>query len=361
MPSIEPALVSVVIVNYNGAHHLDDCLDSLKAQTYPRIEIAVIDNGSTDNSAEVCRRHGIEFVFTGGNIGLASAYNFGVRRSRGQFAFVANNDIWVAPDCIERLVGAMNRNGEKCFATDPKQYNWDRSQVIHYCPAMRPLHRLRELVSVACSVFPLVGFTYVQSEEESPVRFASGGAMLVRRPLFDAIGGFDQTFFTDWEDVDLCWRANRRGWPSIYVPSAWIRHKWNATCSQYSNPGSPIGRKMAISQQHNMIRFALKNYDAINAASFVALRCAVNLLMPLRPRRPHGSAGLVAMGKVLRTLPEILRLRRVERRSAVVSNRALFRKFCIHHDSYATVWPVEGMAPGASQTSSSSEASTYRG
>src|SRR5277367_3526184 len=99
--NIESGLVSVVIANYNGARHLDDVLDSIKQQTYSKIEIAVVDNGSTDDSADICRRHGVEFVFTGGNDGLATAYNFGVNRSAGEFAFVANNDIWLAPDCIE--------------------------------------------------------------------------------------------------------------------------------------------------------------------------------------------------------------------------------------------------------------------
>ena len=132
----------------------------------------MIDNGSTDDSAQVCQRHGIDFVFSGGNDGLATAYNFGVNHSRGEFAFVANNDIWVAPDRIERLVAAMRRHGDQCFAADPKQFNWDASSVIHYCVVLRPLARLRQLFNTAVSVIPLVKFDQIASEEERPVPFA---------------------------------------------------------------------------------------------------------------------------------------------------------------------------------------------
>ena len=150
---LQLGLISVVIANYNGERHLEDCLSSIRQQTYPTTDIVVVDTGSTDNSAGNCKRHGVEFVFTGGNNGLAAAYNLAVSRSIGQFALVANNDIWLAPNCIKRLVDAMERHGDRCFASDRKQCNWDQSLVIHYRPVLRPVARLSEILNGACSIF----------------------------------------------------------------------------------------------------------------------------------------------------------------------------------------------------------------
>lgn len=330
---IQPGLVSAVICNFNGARHLEDCLSSLKAQTYTPLEIIVSDNGSTDASAEICAKHGVRLAPSGGNNGLAWAYNEGVRQSRGEFAFVANNDMWFFPDCIERLVESMRQHGDTCFAADPLQYNWAGTQVIHSRPVLRRPTNPRALINGAFSVFPLLIQAQVPTEEDSVGFMASAGAMLVRRRLFDQLGGFDQTFFMDWEDVDICWRANRRGWDSVFVPSARLRHKWGGTnqnCSQKQAGGpSPMARRLALSQQYNMMRFALKNLNLINALAYVSLRCAANLVYPLRGRFFYSVAGIKAMGQIVRTLPQILRERQSIRRSAVVSNRELYRRLFI--------------------------------
>lgn len=330
---IEPGLVSAVICNFNGAKHLDDCLSSLKAQTYAPLEIIVSDNGSTDASEEICARYGVRFAPSGGNNGLAWAYNAGVRQSRGEFAFVANNDMWFFPDCIERLVESMRRHGETCFAADPLQYNWAGTQIIHYRPVLRRLKKPRELVNGAFTVFPLLSQAQIPTEVDAIGYMASAGAMLVRRSLFDQLGGFDQTFFMDWEDVDICWRANRRGWDSVFVPSAKLRHKWGGTnqdCSRkLAGRPSAMARRSALSQQYNMMRFALKNWNLPNALAYVSLRCAANLVYPFRGRLFYSVAGVKAMGQIIRTLPQIMRERGSIRRSAVVSNRELYRRFFI--------------------------------
>lgn len=348
LPSnLEPGLVSAVICNFNGAKYLDDCLSSLKAQTYPQIEIIVSDNGSTDQSEQICAKHGVHFAPSGGNHGLPWAYNAGVRQSRGEYAFVANNDMWFAPDCIERLVESMREQGESCFAADPLQYNWAGTQIIHYRPVLRPPGGPRDLVSGLFSVFPLLAQAQIPAESNAVAFMASAGAMLVRRTLFDQLGGFDETFFMDWEDVDICWRANRRGWMSLFVPSAHLRHKWGATASDCARTttGRPsaIARRSAVSQQYNMLRFALKNWDVHNAIAFFAMRCAANLVYLLRGRVFYSLAGLKAVGKVIRTLPEILARRRSIYRTATVSNKELFRRFRVSTPSADTSWRPPGL------------------
>jgi GT2 family glycosyltransferase len=120
--------------------------------------------------------------------------------------------------------------------------------------------------------------------------------MLVRRERMLELGGFDETFCMEWEDLDLCWRARLRGWPTVYVPAAVVRHRVGAVTTAAVLP------RRAASSHHNLVRFALKCLPARAAA-----RVVVGELLRL-PRHPRPvAAGLVA---VARELPEIVRLRR---------------------------------------------------
>ena len=126
---------------------------------------------------------------------------------------------------------------------------------------------------------------------------ANGGAMMVRRDRLLELGGFDETMFMDFEDIDLCWRAWLRGWESVYVPDAWVRHRVGAATS----PGAVQTRRL-VSSHHNLMRFALKCFPAREAARVVG-----GELLRL-PRHPRLIAP--ALWQVGRELHEILRERR---------------------------------------------------
>ena len=123
---------------------------------------------------------------------------------------------------------------------------------------------------------------------------AHGAAMLVRRELLLELGGFDETFFLEWEDLDLCWRAWLRGHGSVYVPDAWLRHRVGGATA----PGD-LTRRLS-SSHHNLMRFALKCLPARRgrARRSPASCCG----FPAHPR-------LIApaLARVARELPEILR------------------------------------------------------
>jgi GT2 family glycosyltransferase len=129
-----------------------------------------------------------------------------------------------------------------------------------------------------------------------PTICANGAAMLVRREMFERLGGFDETFFMEWEDLDLCWRAWLRGWPTVYVPRARLRHRVGAAT------GASDQSRRTASSHHNILRFALKCLPASAAARVVA-----GELLRL-PRHPHAIAS--AFPRVAAELPEIRRERR---------------------------------------------------
>jgi GT2 family glycosyltransferase len=133
-------------------------------------------------------------------------------------------------------------------------------------------------------------------EENARTVMANGGCMLVRRSMALELGGFDETFFMDLEDLHLCWRAWLRGWGVVHVPAAVLRHRVGAVTT-----AAVLPRRLA-SSHHNLLRFALKCLPAREAAVVMVGQLA---RLPRRPT-PIGRALLQVLGE----LPTILRLRR---------------------------------------------------
>ena len=129
-----------------------------------------------------------------------------------------NNDVALEPRCLELLVDELVPSSQ-CFATDPRQVSWDGSALVHGRASLTRGPLLRQ---------PLPGFRLeLQGPADAPIPTvsANGGAMLARRERLLELGGFDETMFLDFEDIDLCWRAWSRGWSSIHVPEAIVRHR----------------------------------------------------------------------------------------------------------------------------------------
>jgi N-acetylglucosaminyl-diphospho-decaprenol L-rhamnosyltransferase len=279
--------VTAVIGNYEGERLLPDVLTSLAAQTAPPVEVVVVDAGSRDRSREVAAGAGARVVATR-NRGLGRLYNLGAREARSELVLLANNDVALEPRCLELLAAALEASPDR-FAADPTQEDWEGGRVIHARSTLRRGPLVRR---------PLPGFELDQVVPAStvvPTLLANGAAMLVRRERLLELGGFDETFFLEFEEIDLCWRAWLRGWETVYVPEARVRHRvGEATAPRLR------GRRLR-SAHHNLVRFALKCLPAGAAARVVA-----GELLRL-PRHP----GLVApaLARIARELPEILRER----------------------------------------------------
>jgi len=213
-------LVSAIIVNWNGAHHLKICLPSLRAQTYKALEIIVVDNGSTDGSAEVTRECQARWLPLGKNVGLAPALNRGVAQADGEFLLFVNNDMRFDPGFVAALVEPVKKNDE-IFATDGMQFNWDGSERAHL--ATRLVSR-RPGSRSSTELVPGLYFYPNEADRETAVYTGSAACMLVRRNLFEKLNGFDGRLPLGYEDVEICWRAWIRGWKTVYVPIAICWH-----------------------------------------------------------------------------------------------------------------------------------------
>ena len=280
--------VTVVIGNYEGERLLPDCLRSITGQTVPVREVIVVDGASRDRSREVAGSLGATVVAEE-NGGLGYLYNRGAARANSEYVLLANNDVAFEPRCVELLADALDA-GARRFAADPTQLDWNGQRVIHARASLRTGPLLRQ---------PLPGFRLdlnVPADRLVHTLTANGGAMLVRRAQLLELGGFDETFFLEFEDLDLCWRAWLRGWESVYVPDARVRHRVGAATAPRD-----MTRRLA-SGHHNLVRFALKCLPARAAARVVTGEL---LRLPVHPRLVGG--GLLAL---FRELSEIARLRR---------------------------------------------------
>jgi hypothetical protein len=257
------------------------------------VDLVVVDAESTDDSPALAERLGAR-VIRHRNRGLGVLYNIGVAATTAEHVFLANNDIALDPSCLERLRTALD-NDRAAFAADARQLDWAGEQTIHARTTLTRGRMTREFLP-GLHLDP-----NVPASQVTPTVCANGAAMLVRRSMFDELGGFDETFFMEWEDLDLCWRGWLRGFSTVYVPDAVVRHRVGAVTTDVVRP------RRSASSHHNLVRFALKCLPPAAAARVLAGEL---LRLPAHPR-----AVATGLATVVTEVPAI----RQERRRAGAS------------------------------------------
>jgi len=211
----------VIIVNWNGAQHLRICLPSLLSQSFTSLEIVVVDNRSSDDSAEVAKSYSVRWLPLEENPGLAPALNRGAKIANGDLLLFVNNDMRFDPGFIAALVEPLDRDGD-IFATDGMQFNWDGTVRAHLAARLTNFPPGRES---ATELVPGLYFYQQEKTVESPVFMASAACMMVRKALFEKLGGFDDRLPLGYEDVEICWRAWVHREKTVFVPTAICWHR----------------------------------------------------------------------------------------------------------------------------------------
>ena len=220
--------LSIIIVNYNGREHLENCLDSLAAHpaTTPH-EIIVVDNASRDGSVQALQhRAGIRVVALDENVGFSRGNNAGIRASRGELLLLLNNDTLVPSGALDALIARLDAH-PKVGVAGPRLVDGDHRPELSFGPMISPLGELRQKTIMALharDVGPVARWVEAATRREHFVDWVSGACLLVRRAIADRVGLLDERFFLYTEDVDFCASVRAAGWKILFTPAAEVVH-----------------------------------------------------------------------------------------------------------------------------------------
>jgi hypothetical protein len=237
---MEWPLVSILIVNYNGAAVLSDCLASLQQVTYPDFEVVVVDNASADASGDLLAQHPeVRVLNSDVNRGFAGGNNFGLPACRGQLVLLLNSDTIVTPDFLQPLVEYLREN---------PQVGIVQGKMI--------LSRHGNTLDVCGSFLTRFGFLYhygywkkdsQKYDRSYPVFTVKGACLLFRKELVESAGGylFNEDFFCYYEETDFCHRAWLAGYESHFVHASTIQHLQGATSERTQASGFALRQFLA--------------------------------------------------------------------------------------------------------------------
>lgn len=238
------ALVSIVIVNWNGRKYLQECLDSLLGQTHPELEIILVDNASVDDSVTFVEKNypDVRIIRNDDNLGFAEGTNIGIRASKGDLITLFNQDAFADREWLARLVEALE-GSDDIAAVAGKVYYWGDAfgKDAVFCTWSK------------IDPFTARPYNFHDNEPASDVDYVTGCAALFRKRVIDEVGLLDTDYFLYFDETDWCARMIRAGYRFVYVPEATARH---VVSGSISNP-----EYKAFYMMRNRLRFALKNFD----------------------------------------------------------------------------------------------------
>jgi GT2 family glycosyltransferase len=266
-------LISVVVVNWNRKELLRACLGSLARQRNVEFETIVVDNGSSDGSADMAAEFGARVIRNQQNRGFCAANNQGIAVARGEFVALLNNDAEAEPDWLAELERACASRPEIGMAASKVLVWEDPSRIDKAGHLMFPDGQNRGRGTGALD--------RGQFDREEEVLWPDGCAAMYRKPMLEQIGGFDEDFFAYGDDAELGLRARIAGWLCLYTPRAVVRHHRGATL------GKDSGWRLRLIER-NRVLLAVKLFPwsllALNPF-FYAARLAAGALLA------HGGHG----------------------------------------------------------------------
>lgn len=298
---------AVVIPSWNTIEYLPACLESLDGQG-AGLETIVIDNGSSDGTGAYLEREGVPHVALPQNIGFAAAVNLGVARTTAAAILVLNADTVLEPGCAgvlrEALEAAPDLGG-----VQPRILQLDRGSPARRSVETARLYSAGQALRGDGRAYEL-GMGEAQERRylaRREVFGVCGAACLLRRELFGDLGGYDESYFAFYEDVDLNLRARIAGWRFEYVPEAVVWHAGNAAWLQgFPRPTVDNARLVARNRLATQFKFmpprAAPRIAAVEVGSLLRAARERRLLATLRGK-------LAALGRLRGLLRERRRLR----------------------------------------------------
>jgi len=318
--------VSVIIVSWNSAEHLPHCLDSLLLQTFQHFEVIVVDNGSRDPGIE-----GLEEKYPtldlrverlASNQGFAVANNTGARLARGKWLALLNADAFPKPDWLEKLLDAASKHPEFSFFSS-RQLQFAQPDILDGAGDEYHISGLawRRFYNHPAQSYGL---------QEEEVFSACAAAAIYNREDFLQVGGFDESYFAYFEDVDLSFRLRLAGGRCLYVPEAEVCHVGSASSGKASDFVMYHGHR-------NLVWTFFKNMPGSLFWWYLPLHIGMNCFFGISFLvKGKGSAVLRAKIDAFYRLPAIIRKRKQIQETRKVSARDLWK--VMNSELFAPYW-----------------------
>ena len=306
-------MVTVIIVNWNGGHLLAQCLRDLLRQSVQPARILVMDNGSSDGSAEqAAQLPGVTVRLLGQNFGFAGGNNRAFSECDTEYVALLNPDAFPESDWLEKLVAAAEVHPEMA-ALGSRQMMHGTDNVVD---------GLGDVYHVSGLVWRDGYGCLLRDSDALPREIFSScsGAVLYRRDALVNVGGFDEDYFCYVEDVDLGFRLRLAGYRTMYVPDAVVHHVGSATTGgQHSDFSVYHGHR-------NLVWTFVKNMPGVLFWLLLPLHVVLNLVSILWfALRGQGAVILRAKRDALLGLPKMWRKRQQIQKARVASVRDIWR------------------------------------
>ncbi len=291
--------VDVVIPSWNTRELLRQCLESLGAGTALPGRVVVVDNASRDGTQEMVteRFPDAELLRNQENLGFAAAANRGVRHCEAPYVLLLNSDAQLEPGTLDELVDAIDQRSDRAIVGAQILAQDGSFQASH-----APFPTLGGELLILSGVGRLLYGSWYPSRAPRTdgatlsVDYVSGACMLIRRSAFDAVGGFDESYFLYAEEVDLCRRLDRAGWEVAHAAAARVRHVGGASSG---------GAQREAALYRGRVMYFRKHRGPLSTATLKVTILASTAIK----RTLHGALRLLSAGKRGREVAELSAVR----------------------------------------------------
>ncbi len=258
--------VSVIILNWNGLHLLEQCLESVVGSSYPNLEVILADNASTDGGPEwvASTFPSVKIVRHPANWGFCKGNNEAVQHATGDYIVFLNNDVEVTTEWLEPLVASMESN-ERVGAVQPKLLDRETRTLFEYAGGAGGFLDVMGYPFTRGRVFFTLEEDLGQYDDARPIFWATGAAIMMRKSVLDVVGLLDEGFGFHMEEIDLCWRMARAGFEIRVEPASQVYHVGGASLPR----GSP--RKTYYNFRNSLLML-YKNLPAGHRLGIFSLR-----------------------------------------------------------------------------------------
>jgi GT2 family glycosyltransferase len=273
MESLSKNRVSVVIINWNGEYLLRKYFHSLVSQDFKNLEIIFVDNNSIDKSIRVVEKINrnklsIKIIKNDRNYGTAKASNIGAKYCNGKYIFFVSNDMLFEKNLITNLYNFLEKNSQIGIATTKmlKEIKNKKTDIIDSCGGNIDFLCTAQNNNINIQQKKLC-------DKNSEIFFSFGGALFIRKKIFDKLKGYDERYFTLTDDVDLCWRTQLIGYKIYYITGSQLYHRVSSTLSKTHN--RPTKRYFS---ERNSLCTCLKNYNFLTLSLVLPIYFTISIL-----------------------------------------------------------------------------------